>query len=40
MVGATLDDVWNNVGGWLGQRWLMVGATLDDGWDNVGGWLG
>ena len=40
MVGVTLADGWNNVGGWLGQRWRMVGATLADGWGNVGRWLG
>ena len=39
MVGVTLADGWGNVGGWLGQRWLMVGvrwrmvgATLAGGW--------
>ena len=28
MVGTTLADGWDNVGGWLGQRWLMIGAML------------
>ena len=40
MVGVTLVDGWDNVSGWLGQRWLMVGAMLADGWGSVGGWLG
>ena len=46
MVGTTLADGWGNVGGWLGQHWLMIGLTLHkvgttlvDGWVNVGRWL-